>query len=120
MIHIAKGQIRNEEDQILRAKRVVFCDTNLLVIKIWSEHKYGLCDPVILKEIETRKYDLHLLMNIDIPWSNDPQREHPHLRQYFYDLYLKELQDRNLDFIEISGDPKERISSAVSVVKTLI
>ena len=47
-------------------KRILFCDTELIVTKIWSEVKYGICDPWILGEIESRKYDLYLLCYIDI------------------------------------------------------
>lgn len=118
--HIAMGQVRAENELLSKAKRILICDTNLLVIKIWSEHSYGHCDPEIIKELENRKYDLHLLTNVDIPWQNDPQREHPHLRQYFYDIYLKELQNQKLYYKEIKGDTGQRISSAVSEVKALL
>jgi NadR type nicotinamide-nucleotide adenylyltransferase len=120
LTHIAMGQIKAENELLSRAKRIIICDTNLLVIKIWSEHKYGHCDPEIIKELENRKYDLHLLTNVDIPWQNDPQREHPRLRQYFYDIYLKELQNQKLNYKEIKGDTDQRISSAVFEVKTLL
>ena len=62
---------------------MVFCDTDLLVIKIWSEHSFGYCPDWILRRIEQQQYDLVLLLNVDLPWEPDPLREHPHHRQYF-------------------------------------
>src|SRR5438552_3282750 len=37
---IAHGQLRLEDEWYHGANRVLICDTNLIVIKIWSEDKY--------------------------------------------------------------------------------
>jgi hypothetical protein len=39
---------------------------------------------------------LYLLCDIDLPWQYDPLREHPHKRQYLYDLYYNEDQQYKL------------------------
>ena len=44
---IATGQLSVENSIAQQANRIVFCDTNLLVVKIWSEFKYGSCAPEI-------------------------------------------------------------------------
>ncbi len=46
---IAHGQVRMEDEWVYDAQRVLICDTNALVIKVWSEFKYGDVDPDILK-----------------------------------------------------------------------
>ncbi len=120
LLTIARGQARMEDHVAEGAADLLFCDTNLLVIKIWSEHKYGQCDPWILEEIQKRKYDLHLLTYIDIPWQDDPQREHPKLRNYFYDVYKKELDNSRVIYTEIRGLGKERLEVAIEVIKSLI
>ena len=84
LVDIAKGQIASEVNLEAQANNLLICDTNLLVLKIWSEYKYGACDQEILDLIKKRKYDLYLLTYIDVPWADDPQREHPHLRDFFY------------------------------------
>lgn len=117
---IAKGQIKTEDNLLQFANKVLICDTNLIVIKIWSEHKYGMCEEWILDEISRRTYDLHLLTYIDIPWENDPQREHPDKREYFFDLYKHELESRRLRFIEIKGNMQERIKKSVFEINTLL
>ena len=116
---IAKGQIETEKMQARSANKILICDTNLIVIKIWSEHKYGSCPDWIVEEISKSDYDLHLLTYVDIPWKEDPQREHPDKRDYFYKKYKKELEFWNLRYVEIRGDIKERLSNAVSAINAL-
>ncbi len=120
LLEIAKGQIDLEDTLEQEANGILFCDTNLYVIKIWSEHKYGQCDPWILHQIRQRKYDLHLLTYIDIPWEDDPQREHPHLRNYFYDVYHSELVKGGVKFEEVKGLNETRLESAIMSVKRII
>ena len=45
---IVRGQIKLENEAIRSAKKFVFCDTNILVTKIWAEtHFDGYCPPEI-------------------------------------------------------------------------
>jgi NadR type nicotinamide-nucleotide adenylyltransferase len=117
ILEIAKGQAGREDEAAGRAHGFLFADTELIVTKIWSEVKYGVCDPWILGEIERRKYDLILLCYIDIPWENDPQREHPHMREKLFQLYFDELSERQLPFAVVSGLGMERLSNAVKEIE---
>ena len=117
---IARGQILLENQLRPSANRILICDTNLIVIKVWSEYKYGHCQDWILKEIPRMNYDLHLLTYIDIPWENDPQREHPEKRAYFYDVYKQELEFWNCRYVEIRGNMKDRFNRSVSEINTLL
>ncbi|GAB3292712.1 AAA family ATPase [Hymenobacter humi] len=117
---IARGQLAAEAEAERRAQRVVFCDTDLLVIKIWAEHSFGVCPEWILERIEQQPYDLVLLMGVDLPWEPDPLREHPHLRQHFYDLYHRDLRERMVNFAEISGTEDRRFEQARFLVDELL
>jgi NadR type nicotinamide-nucleotide adenylyltransferase len=117
---IAHGQLRLEDKSLPRAKKILICDTNLYVIKIWSQFKYGACDPEIVKSINERKYDLYLLTYIDIAWQEDPLREHPDKRQQLYDIYLSEMRNQSVPFMEIRGERQERRATAVAAVDKLI
>jgi NadR type nicotinamide-nucleotide adenylyltransferase len=101
---IAKGQIIAEDREAKYAKKLMICDTNLLVVKVWSEHKFGACYDEILAQIKTRKYDLYILTNPDVPWKEDPQREHPQLREFFYDIYREEIKKLGVPFVELTGE----------------
>jgi NadR type nicotinamide-nucleotide adenylyltransferase len=120
LLDIALGQVAYEVNLEPKANKVLICDTNLIVIKIWSEYKYGACNPEILDLIKKRTYDLYLLTYVDVPWTDDPQREHPHLRDFFYSAYKNELTSRNLPYIEISGEFYERKKRAIEAIDSLL
>ncbi|MCX6245428.1 MAG: ATP-binding protein [Bacteroidetes bacterium] len=120
ILEIAKGQIRNENLFAGKANRILFCDTELIVTKIWSEVKYGICDPWILEGIGKNKYDLFLLCNTDLPWEADPQREHPHMREKLFELYRKELADRGFPYDIVSGIGPDRLKNAIRFVEKVI
>lgn len=105
---IARGQTALENSRYPQANRVLICDTNLYVIKVWSEFKYGYCDPEILNGIKERHYDLYLLTYVDIPWIADPLREHPGQRHELYSIYLREMQNQPVPFVEIKGNREQR------------
>ncbi|MBL7850336.1 MAG: ATP-binding protein [Cyclobacteriaceae bacterium] len=117
---IAHGQVRLEEEWMSDARRVLICDTNLLVIKIWSEAKYGSCDPEILRLHQSRRYDLLLLTHTDVPWENDPQREHPDKREHFMGLYRDEVYASGVPVVEISGDRAARQAKAIDAIQKLL
>jgi NadR type nicotinamide-nucleotide adenylyltransferase len=120
LIAIAHGQIRLEDEWIRDSNSVLICDTNLYVIKIWSEFKFGTCDKTILEQIATRKYDLYLLTSIDLPWEDDPLREHPHKREQLYEIYLNEMKNQPVPFVEIKGERELRRKAAVDAVEKLL
>ncbi|WP_139925771.1 AAA family ATPase [Hymenobacter sp. DG01] len=121
---IARGQLEAEEAAVASAARMgqplVFLDTDLLVIKIWAEHAFGHCPEWIRRQIEVQHYHLVLLLNVDLPWEPDPLREHPNHRQYFYELYQRELRDQFANFAEISGTPEQRLEAACFHVDALL
>jgi len=116
---IARQQFIQEEAAAKQANEFLFLDTEFLVTKIWSEVKYKNCDPWIVKQYREHKYDFYLLCNIDLPWEADPQREHPHLRQYLFDLYYNDLLSNGLPFGVVSGMGDERLKNAVTFIETI-
>jgi galactose mutarotase-like enzyme/nicotinamide riboside kinase len=118
--NIALGQLKAEAEATARAHRVVFSDSDLLVIKIWWEHSFGNCPEWIKQRIDQQRYDLVLLMGVDLPWEPDPLREHPHLRQQFYDLYHRELRESMSNFAEISGSGTRRFEQARFLIDELL
>jgi len=117
---IARGQLEEEDRKQEMERKLLLCDTNLVVIKIWSEFIYGKCDPKIIRELKRRKYDLYLLMNIDFPWMPDPQREHPHKRRELFDIYENELKNLGVEYRIIGGKSRERTRNAVEAIDNLV
>lgn len=116
---IARGQLSAEEEAAA-AGGLLFCDTDLLVIKIWAEHAFGHCPDWIARRVARQRYDLVLLMGIDVPWEPDPLREHPHLRAHLYGLYQRELREAGANFAEIWGPPARRLAEARFLVDGLL
>ncbi|MDR7128594.1 NadR type nicotinamide-nucleotide adenylyltransferase [Algoriphagus sp. 4150] len=121
LVKIGKGQVALEDEVAEEAKNFLFCDTDLRVIHIWSEHRFGKTDPWVMDQIAERIYDLILLTDTDLPWTPDPQREYPELemRQYFFKKYLQLAQESGFPFLIISGDRKTRLNTAVAAVNQL-
>jgi NadR type nicotinamide-nucleotide adenylyltransferase len=116
ILNIAKGQLKKEKELIPKAKRFLFCDTEAIVTKIWCDIKYGICHDWILDQIKLNPYDLYLLCNIDLPWEDDPLREHPDKRTYLLNKYSEELKERDLPFHMISGLGDSRLQEAIKII----
>lgn len=112
---IAKKQIVLEEESLKSAGTYLFCDTDLIVCKIWSLQAFGDCPSWIINTIKERKYELHLLLDIDLPWVSDPLREHPAplMREILLETYKKELTDHHFPYYLISGEGDERSRNAI-------
>jgi NadR type nicotinamide-nucleotide adenylyltransferase len=112
---IAKGQL-----EMWRAKQgedLVICDTEMLVMKVWSEFKYGTCSDFILNAVNDQKFDHYFLCRPDIAWEEDPLREHPEQREELFELYLNELISRQLPFTIVEGELQERIEKCIEVLR---
>src|ERR1700722_8395653 len=72
IVTISKGQMQLEDELEAKANKILVCDTNLVVTKIWAEFKYKQCPAWIKENLVKRKYDLHLLTDVDMPWVEDP------------------------------------------------
>lgn len=94
--------------------QILFIDTNMYVMKVWSEYVFGKCHLFILDQIVQRKYDLYLLCNIDLPWTADELREYPDdkPRQELYNMYQDILINQQVPWVKISGNYEERLKEA--------
>ena len=121
LLQIGKKQMQLEDELAMQAQHFLFCDTDLRVIQVWSQHRYGKVDPWVLEELARRTYDLILLCATDLPWKADPLREHPDLemRQQFFEIYQQLSQASGFPWVLISGDTAQRLSTAIQAVGSL-
>jgi len=119
LLVIAREQYQQNESATAKANKILFCDTELIVMKIWCEFKYGKCHPWINENLAKQSFDLYLLTNIDLPWQPDPQREHPKQRRTLFQMYFDVLSSSSLPFKVISGTGEERINNAIEVIQNL-
>ena len=135
LLSIAKGQVAAEDAYTLQVQKleaqdegksahqsILFVDTDMYVMKVWCEFVFGKCQPYILEQLITRKYDLYLLCNIDLPWEQDELREYPDLetREKLYGIYKNLLLKQDVPWVAISGDYTRRLERAVEAVDKLV
>lgn len=124
LLTIAKGQVALEESYIQKSANapLLFIDTDQYVMKVWCDFVFGKHHPWIVDQIASRKYDLYLLCNIDLPWVKDELREYPDLesRQELYTIYKKILINQPVPWVTISGNNEERLQTAIRAVNDLL
>lgn len=128
LLEIAKGQLDLEEKAAAELQQragdlpsVLFIDTNMVVMQVWSEVVFNQCHPFILDEVANRRYDYYLLMQTDLPWAYDRLREYPDLesRERLFRQYLDILQRQETPWSLVSGIGKERTESAIRIIDQL-
>jgi len=115
-INMFYGQVALEDELLPKASKLLICDTTFLTVKIWSEYTFDKAPQQVLDELPKRSYDLYLLLNIDMPWEEDPLRDFPHMREHFMEVWYKELNELNAKYVLIEGTGTERYERAVTAV----
>lgn len=119
--NIAVGQIASENKLSATANRVLFCDTDLLEIKVYSKvYLQGYCDPMIAKYAAENSYDLYFLTYIDVPWEADVMRDKPFEREQMFANFKKALESHNKPYIVLTGSLEERLKFAINQVEKLL
>ncbi|MGO4904662.1 DUF4301 family protein [Flavobacterium sp. W20_MBD1_R3] len=119
MLPIAYGQVKLENERTLVANKYLFCDTNLMVTKVFSEVYYNYCDPILDEAAREHEYDLFFLTDIDVPWEKDDLRDKADGRKSVFAVFKQSLIDNNKPFITISGDKDLRLKKAITIVDDL-
>lgn len=86
---IARHQIEQLQDL---KDGLYFFDTELIITKVWFEHKYGSCPEWLVKAIHDYPMDTYLLTYPDMKWQPDPVRENPAIRLELFERYEHEVQ----------------------------
>ena len=127
LLTIAKGQLAKEDAAIESALTQInngganklIIDTDMYVMKVWSEYVFNNCDPFILEQINDRRYDLYLLCDIDLPWTSDEMREYPDElpRKELFMIYKDLLVNQTTPWAVVSGIGDDRTNNAIQVIE---
>jgi len=124
---IAKGQLALEDaaagsESPGAGGPMLFIDTDMYVMKVWSEFVFGRCDSWILDQIGKRQYDAYLLCRTDLPWVKDELREYPDLvsREKLFHIYRDILVNQSTPWTEIGGQEHQRLDAAIAAVEGLL
>lgn len=130
MLPVAKEQWRREDEAVAQCQalhdmpRVVICDTDALTTMLWSDLLYGTTPDELRRGAEKRckNYALYLLLDIDVPFSPDPQRcfPDPGDREKAMRIWRGALDRRGLPYVLIRGDWAARERSAIAAVERIL
>ncbi|MCX2478627.1 ATP-binding protein [Pedobacter sp. MC2016-15] len=119
-INMFHGQVALEESVLAMTENdFIFCDTTFLTVKIWSDEMLGETPEIVLDALRERTYDLYLLLDIDLPWEEDPLRDFPHMREHFMNIWYKELQNLGANYVLIGGI-EDRLQNAIAAVDAFL
>lgn len=127
LLDIAKGQIEKENLAIenLTSNNTttpLFIDTDMYIMKVWSEFVFDKCHHWILNKIVEQQYDLYLLCNVDLPWVKDELREYPDLitRNKLYHHYKDIMVNQQVPWVVVQGNYQERLALAIDAVNNIL
>lgn len=119
-INMYHGQLALEESILaISEKDLIFCDTTFITVKVWSDEVFGNTPEVVLNALPLHSYDFYLLMDIDLPWQEDPLRDFPHKREHFMQVWHQELQNLNANYVVVNGT-NERLNNAITAVELFL
>ena len=119
ILNIAKRQLEYENSFANIANKRLFCDTDLIVTKIWCKEVFNEVPTWIEKMSKEHIYDLYLLCAPDLEWKEAAFRQNPDNREYLFELYLKELIDNNFNYRIVRGLGDQRFKNAVNFVREI-
>ncbi|WP_322551475.1 DUF4301 family protein [Flavobacterium psychraquaticum] len=120
LIAIAIGQTKIENEAVSKANKLLFCDTNLLVTKVFSDIFYERCEPILEQAAKEHEYDLIFLTYIDVPWEADDLRDSPEDREKTFKTFENAIIKNGNPYVKIQGNKEERFIKAVQIVDELM
>ena len=109
---IALEQIQREERYRLQANRYLFCDTSPLTTLFYSLQMFGLASERLVK-MAKRRYHFVFLCAPDFAFVQDGTRQVAAFREYQHSWYLRELAERDIAYVLLSGPVQVRIETVL-------
>lgn len=122
---IGRGQLKGEEEAESRAKRMFFCDADLLTCRLWDDLLFpGHCPDWVREQgdVRARSAALYLFCENDLPYEPDPMRSYPTKegRLMCRKLWQRSLDELEVGYVLIQGAGGERLTQAIKAVEKLL
>ena len=117
LVTIALGLCEALHSGLISGNHLLVSDTDMTVMKVWSQFKYGRVSPVIEQLYLEEIFDHLFLCDTDIPWEEDPLREHPESREELFALYLEMIQTKTKNFTIVKGSLEDRLNQVRQVLE---
>ena len=113
---IAKQQVESENRAIKSGNAIIICDTDVLVVKVWRDVKWGDTDSLVENRFNNQEERLYLLLRPDLPWEADSQREHPTERNELFAYYEDYLIQAKKRYAIVEGLGVLRLENALRAI----
>lgn len=117
VLAIAARQVAAEAAALRQSSGVVVADTDLSVIRVWWEMRFGPLHAAIAALWACRPPRGYLLLRPDLPWAPDPLREARHGREALLDRYRALLAGDQFEHVEIGGLGASRLEAALTALQ---
>ena len=115
------GQVALEKAmEVVATNNLLICDTTFLTVKIWSDAFFGETPQIVLDALPQNPYDFYVLLDIDLPWEDDPLRDFPNQREHFMEIWHNELTALGANYRVVAGIGEERFKNAVEVIDNFL
>lgn len=94
-------------------QKPIIIDTWAVVMMVWNKVKYSSDQTLFETWLMREPIDLFLLCAPDLPWQEDPLREHPHARWELFEMYQSILKKYQLPFSIVEGQGEARLGLAL-------
>lgn len=111
LVEIAEEHLAREEALLALSNRYLFTDTNAITTATFARYYHGDVPPrlVELADHASRRYDLVLVCDTDIPYEDTWDRSGDGNRTAFQRQVLDDLREHKVPFFVIRGDLDERV-----------
>lgn len=120
--HIAFEQKFHEKNQLDRANKILFIDTEAIVTQYYSLLYLNQFNPVVDAIAAAQQYDLWLFLEPDVRWVGDGYRQHgdQETREQNNEALKVMLAEHGVEYVTIGGDYEERLTKARAEVDKLL
>ena len=119
-VHIATEQVRMEDALETLANRVLICDTDAFATAIWHERYMGTPSADVKRLAASRRYDLYVVTDVNIPFQRDDIRDGESFRQWMQDRFIEELSKNSTPMMLVTGPHEERFAAAVKRIDEIL
>jgi NadR type nicotinamide-nucleotide adenylyltransferase len=117
LLPIGKGQLQLEQEEIQKANKFLFCDTNVLETYVYSKIYFPKVDfPELEQMAAVENFDYYFLTDIDVPWVKDDLRDKPNERQDLFKTFKDFLIKYDKKFVILRGSLEERIATVKRII----
>jgi HTH-type transcriptional regulator, transcriptional repressor of NAD biosynthesis genes len=119
-IRIAEVQQQLEDAAARKAGPLLFCDTDAMSTDLWCERYLGSRNEKVNRLARSRRYDLFVLCDIDIPWEADEIRLGAESRAAMHRRFVEVLStERPEPWMLVSGEVFERMDQVDAEIARL-